>query len=92
MFSVIINWDKKLLQEVQLKNIPLDTDLSESQAELDDELDEESGISESAKRDHELKEALKSVQISVCLIIPCLKLAQFLMKLIRTGIFQCRKG
>ena len=31
------------------------------------ELDEEAGITESAKRDHELKEALKSVQISVLL-------------------------
>ena len=81
--SVIINWDKKLLQEVQLKNIPLDTDFSESQAKLDDELDEESGISESAKRDHELKEALKSVQISVLLdnTLPETQ-AQFLLKLI----------
>jgi len=26
--SVIINWDKKLLQEVQLKNLPLDSDTS----------------------------------------------------------------
>ena len=81
--SVIINWDKKLLQEVQLKNIPLDTDLSKTQAVVDDELDEEAGITESAKRDHELKEALKSVQISVLLdnTLPETQ-EQFLLKLI----------
>ena len=80
--SVIINWDKKLLQEVQLKNIPLDTDISKTPA-VDDELDEEAGISESAKRDHELKEALKSVQISVLLdnTLPETQ-EQFLLKLI----------
>ena len=80
--SVVINWDKKLLQEVQLKNIPLDTDLSKTPA-VDDELDEEAGISESAKRDHELKEALKSVQISVLLdnTLPETQ-EQFLLKLI----------
>ena len=81
--SVVINWDKKLLQEVQLKNIPLDTDLSKTPAVVDDELDEEAGISESAKRDHELKEALKSVQISVLLdnTLPETQ-EQFLLKLI----------
>tara|TARA_B100000945_G_scaffold319824_1_gene328063 strand:+ start:1158 stop:2558 length:1401 start_codon:yes stop_codon:yes gene_type:complete len=81
--SVIINWDKKMLQEVQLKNIPLDTDLSNTKEELDDELVEEAGITESAKRDHELKEALKSVQISVLLdnTLPETQ-AQFLLKLI----------
>jgi len=81
--SVIVNWDKKMLQEVQLKNIPLDTDLTQKQAAADDELDEEAGISESAKRDHELKEALKSVQISVLLdnTLPETQ-AQFLLKLI----------
>ena len=80
--SVVINWDKKLLQEVQLKNIPLDTDLSKTQA-VDDELDEEAGITASAKRDHELKEALKSVQISVLLdnTLPETQ-EQFLLKLI----------
>jgi len=80
--SVVINWDKKLLQEVQLKNIPLDTDISKTPA-VDDELDEEAGISESAKRDHELKEALKSVQISVLLdnTLPETQ-EQFLLKLI----------
>ena len=80
--SVIINWDNKLLQEVQLKNIPLDTDISKTPA-VDDELDEEAGISESAKRDHELKEALKSVQISVLLdnTLPETQ-EQFLLKLI----------
>ena len=81
--SVVINWDKKLLQEVQLKNIPLDTDLSKTQAVVDDELDEEAGITASAKRDHELKEALKSVQISVLLdnTLPETQ-EQFLLKLI----------
>lgn len=80
--SVIINWDKKLLQEVQLKNIPLDTDLNKAKIE-DDELEDESGISESAKRDHELKEALNSVQISVLLdnTLPETQ-EQFLKKLI----------
>ena len=80
--SVVINWDKKLLQEVQLKNIPLDTDISKTPA-VDDELDEEAGITESAKRDHELKEALKSVQISVLLdnTLPETQ-EQFLLKLI----------
>ena len=66
-----------------MKNIPLDTDVSQSQAELDEELDEESAISESAKRDHELKEALKSVQISILLdnTLPETQ-EQFLLKLI----------
>jgi len=59
--SVIIDWDKKLLQEVQLKNLPLDSD-----ATLENEEDDE-GISESVKRNHELKEALKSIKVSVLL-------------------------
>jgi len=59
--SVIIDWDKKLLQEVQLKNLPLDPDA------VNDEVEGDSAISESAKRNHELKEALKSVQVSVLL-------------------------
>ena len=59
--SVIIDWDKKLLQEVQLKNLPLDSDA------VNEEVDGDSAISESAKRNHELKEALKSVQVSVLL-------------------------
>tara|TARA_Y100001970_G_C14233037_1_gene859907 strand:+ start:1412 stop:2707 length:1296 start_codon:yes stop_codon:yes gene_type:complete len=63
--SVIIDWDKKLLQEVQLKNLPLDSDISQSQNLTKLEEDEE--ISESAKRNHELKEALKSIQVSVLL-------------------------
>ena len=62
--SVIIDWDKKLLQEVQLKNMPLDSDISQNQS-LEEESDEE--ISENAKRNHELKEALKSIQVSVLL-------------------------
>jgi len=62
--SVIIDWDKKLLQEVQLKNLPLDSDVSQNQ-NLTDESDEE--VSESVKRNHELKEALKSIQVSVLL-------------------------
>ena len=64
--SVIINWDKKLLQEVQLKNLPLDSDASKADTN-DDEVEGESGLSESVKRNHELKEALKSVQVSVLL-------------------------
>ena len=65
-----------------MKNIPLDTDLSKTQA-VDDELDLEAGISESVKRDHELKEALKSVQIRVLLdnTLPETQ-EQFLLKLI----------
>jgi hypothetical protein len=59
--SVIIDWDKKLLQEVQLKNLPLDSDA------VNEEVDGDSAISESAKRNHELKEALKTVQVSVLL-------------------------
>ena len=59
--SVIIDWDKKLLQEVQLKNLPLDSDA------VNEEVEGDSAISESAKRNHELKEALKSVQVSVLL-------------------------
>ena len=64
--SVIINWDKKLLQEVQLKNLPLDSDASKADTN-DDEVEGESGLSESVKRNHELNEALKSVQVSVLL-------------------------
>ena len=64
--SVIIDWDKKLLQEVQLKNLPLDSDTSKTDA-VNEEVDGDSAISESAKRNHELKEALKSVQVSVLL-------------------------
>ena len=64
--SVIIDWDKKLLQEVQLKNLPLDSDTSKADA-VNEEVDGDSAISESAKRNHELKEALKSVQVSVLL-------------------------
>ena len=64
--SVIINWDKKLLQEVQLKNLPLDSDTSKVDTNVENvEGDDE--ISESVKRNHELKEALKSVQVSVLL-------------------------
>ena len=59
--SVIIDWDKKLLQEVQLKNLPLDSDA------VNEEVEGDSAISESAKRNHELKEALKTVQVSVLL-------------------------
>ena len=64
--SVIIDWDKKLLQEVQLKNLPLDPDTSKA-ITVNEEVDGDSEISESAKRNHELKEALKSVQVSVLL-------------------------
>ena len=60
--SVIINWDQKLLQEVQLKNLPLEADA----AKLDTS-DDDTDLSESTKRNHELKEALKSVQVSVLL-------------------------
>ena len=64
--SVIINWDKKLLQEVQLKNLPLDSDASKVDTNVENvEGDDE--ISESVKQNHELKEALRSVQISVLL-------------------------
>lgn len=58
--SVIIDWDKKLLQEVQLKNLPLDSEVNE-------EVEGDSAISESTKRNHELKEALKTVQVSILL-------------------------
>ncbi|MFL2737718.1 MAG: hypothetical protein EVA81_04800 [Proteobacteria bacterium] len=77
--SVIINWDQKLLQEVQLKNLPLEEDASKTETSNDDE-DE---VSETTKRNHELKEALKSVQISVLLdnTLPETQ-EQFLMKLI----------
>ena len=64
--SVIIDWDKKLLQEVQLKNLPLDPDTSKADA-VNEEVEGDSVISESLKRNHELKEALKSVQVSVLL-------------------------
>ena len=64
--SVIIDWDKKLLQEVQLKNLPLDSDTSKADA-VNEEVEGDSAISESIKRNHELKEALKSVQVSVLL-------------------------
>ena len=59
--SVIIDWDKKLLQEVQLKNLPLDSDA------VNEEVEGDLAISENAKRNHELKEALKTVQVSVLL-------------------------
>ncbi|MEE2598854.1 MAG: hypothetical protein VYD83_00330, partial [SAR324 cluster bacterium] len=77
--SVIINWDQKLLQEVQLKNLPLEEDASKKETSNDDEDD----VSETTKRNHELKEALKSVQISVLLdnTLPETQ-EQFLMKLI----------
>ena len=77
--SVIINWDQKLLQEVQLKNMPLEEDVSKTETSDDDEDD----VSETTKRNHELKEALKSVQISVLLdnTLPETQ-EQFLMKLI----------
>ena len=77
--SVIINWDQKLLQEVQLKNLPLEEDVSKTETSDDDEDD----VSETTKRNHELKEALKSVQISVLLdnTLPETQ-EQFLMKLI----------
>ena len=64
--SVIIDWDKKLLQEVQLKNLPLDSDTSKADA-VNEEVEGDSAISESAKRNHELKEALKTVQVSILL-------------------------
>ena len=35
--SVIINWDQKLLQEVQLKNLPLEEDVSKTETSDDDE-------------------------------------------------------
>jgi len=60
--SVIINWDQKLLQEVQLKNLPLEADVTKA-----DTTDDDTDLSESTKRNHELKEALKSVQVSVLL-------------------------
>ena len=63
--SVIIDWDKKLLQEVQLKNLPLDSDESLNKT-LEKEVGDEE-IPESVKRNHELKEALKSIQVSVLL-------------------------
>ena len=64
--SVIINWDKKLLEEVQLKNLPLDSDTSKVDTNVENvEGDDE--ISESVKQNHELKEALRSVQVSVLL-------------------------
>ena len=77
--SVIINWDQKLLQEVQLKNLPLEEDVSKTETSDDDEDD----VSETTKRNHELKEALKSVQISVLLdnTLPETQ-EQFLKKLI----------
>ena len=64
--SVIIDWDKKLLQEVQLKNLPLDPDASKADA-VNEEVEGDSAISDSTKRNHELKEALKKVQVSVLL-------------------------
>ena len=78
--SVIINWDKKLLQEVQLKNLPLAADASKADTSDDDG---DSEISKSLKRNHELKEALKSVQVGVLLdnTLPETQ-EQFLMKLI----------
>ena len=76
--SVIINWDQKLLQEVQLKNLPLEADVTK-----DDTSDDDTDLSESTKRNHELKEALKSVQVSVLLdnTLPETQ-EQFLKKLI----------
>ena len=76
--SVIINWDQKLLQEVQLKNLPLEEDASKTETS-----DDEDDVSETTKRNHELKEALKSVQISVLLdnTLPETQ-EQFLKKLI----------
>ena len=80
--SVIINWDKKLLQEVQLKNLPLETENTKAETS-DDNADEDADVNENAKRNHELKEALKSVQVSVLLdnTLPETQ-EQFLMKLI----------
>jgi len=80
--SVIINWDKKLLQEVQLKNLPLETDNTKAETS-DYNADEDADVNENAKRNHELKEALKSVQVSVLLdnTLPETQ-EQFLMKLI----------
>ncbi len=76
--SVIINWDQKLLQEVQLKNLPLEADATKA-----DTSDDDTDLSESTKRNHELKEALKSVQVSVLLdnTLPETQ-EQFLKKLI----------
>ncbi len=76
--SVIINWDQKLLQEVQLKNLPLEDDASKASISDDD-----ADYSESTKRNHELKEALKLVQVSVLLdnTLPETQ-EQFLKKLI----------
>jgi len=80
--SVIINWDKKLLQEVQLKNLPLETDNTKAETSDDNE-DMDAEVNEYAKRNHELKEALKSLQVSVLLdnTLPETQ-EQFLMKLI----------
>jgi hypothetical protein len=80
--SVIINWDKKLLQEVQLKNLPLETDNTKAETSDDNE-DKDAEVNEYAKRNHELKEALKSLQVSVLLdnTLPETQ-EQFLMKLI----------
>ena len=64
--SVIINWDKKLLQEVQLKNLPLDSDTSKDDTNVEN-VEDDDKISEKVKQNHELKEALKSVQVSVLL-------------------------
>jgi flagellar biosynthesis/type III secretory pathway M-ring protein FliF/YscJ len=76
--SVIITWDQKLLQEVQLKNLPLEADVTKA-----DSSDEDTDLAESSKRNHELKEALKSVQVSVLLdnTLPETQ-EKFLMKLI----------
>ena len=64
---------------MQLKNLPLEEDASKTETSNDDEDD----VSEITKRNHELKEALKSVQISVLLdnTLPETQ-EQFLMKLI----------
>ena len=64
--SVIINWDKKLLQEVQLKNLPLDSDTSNVDTNVEN-VEDDDEISDRVKQNHELKEALKSVQVSVLL-------------------------
>ena len=64
--SVIINWDKKLLQEVQLKNLPLDSETSNVDTNVEN-VEDDDEISDKVKQNHELKEALKSVQVSVLL-------------------------
>ena len=55
-----------MLQEVQLKNLPLNSDTSKVDTNVEN-VDGDDEISESVKRNHGLKEALKSVQVSVLL-------------------------